>query len=62
MYRTIAIRPEVFEKMLSVKSLYEQDFSRKVSWSEFLISLATGYCLGRAVVMNENSYKLTFDD
>ena len=60
-FRNIPLRLPDYEALLRVKNLYEKDFHRKVKWSEFIMTLATGYCLGRAVVLNEDKFRLTID-
>lgn len=53
-YRSIALSEKDYARIEATKRLFEQDFSRKVTWNEFILALATGYVMGRAILLNED--------
>ena len=53
MRKIIALDEKQFRRLQKVKEMYAEDFDRdKVPWGEFLESLATGYFIGRAVILS----------
>ncbi len=61
-FQTVPVRSEDYEKLSRAKEIYERDFHKRVSWSDFLISLATGFCLGRSLLSNENKFNLLMEE
>ena len=61
-FRNVPLRSEDYEKLCRAKILYERDFHKRVSWSDFLISLAVGFCLGRSLLVNENKFNLLLEE
>jgi hypothetical protein len=57
-YKNIPVKECDYIKIKQVKALLEKDFDTTFSWSSFMILLATSYCVGKAVFMNEDKYTL----
>jgi len=49
-YRQIPVKLEDFEKLLIIKGIYEENAKEKITWSQFFMSLGTGYCVGMAII------------
>lgn len=60
-YQMIAVRKDDFGKIEAVKKYFEADFKRKVTWTEFLIILATGYVMGSQIMHNEDVLRLEIE-
>lgn len=60
-YKSIALRVEDYERVRAVKNAFEEDFSRRVSWNEFFLSLSTGYMMARHVMENEDKMLIETD-
>ncbi len=61
-FRNIPIRERDLEKIERAKIIFEKDFHGRVSWSDFFMTLVTGYCLGRSVLVNENKFNLLLEE
>ena len=62
MRKIIALDEKQFHRLQKVKELYTEDFDRdKVTWGEFLESLAVGYFVGRAVLIEETRVRIPED-
>ena len=61
-FRNVPVRSDDYEALEMAKNLFENDFHRTASWSDFLISLATGYCMGRSLLLNESKFNLLVED
>lgn len=57
-YRQIPVRFDDFDKLISVKSFYEEYSGQRINWSDFFVNLATNYCFGIAMVF-KGKYDLT---
>ena len=62
MRKIIAVDEKRYHRLKKVKELYEEDFDREnVTWGEFIESLATGYFIGRAVLIEEARVRIPED-
>ncbi len=61
-FQNIPVRSDDYQKLKRAKILYERDFHNQVSWSDFLMSMATGFCLGRSLLTNENKFNLLLEE
>ncbi len=61
-FRNVPVRTDDYAKMERAKILFERDFHRQVSWSDFFLSVVTGYALGRSILSNENKFNLLLEE
>jgi len=61
-FRNVPVRSDDYEALEIAKQLYENDFHRQVTWSDFLMSLATGFCIGRSMLLNESKFNLLVEE
>lgn len=61
-YKTLGIEADEVTKLKRVKELFEEDFRKRTSWTEFVMSLAVGYCIGRSILLNENVVRLVEEE
>ena len=61
-YKSVAIREEDSAVLEATKDIYEKDFGRKISWSEFFRTLCMGYCVGRTLVMADDKMVIAVTD
>ncbi len=53
--KTISLRRGDYDKLIRIKELYEYDKGCRIDWSDFFLTLALSYYLGRG--LNEQTWK-----
>jgi len=61
-FKNVPVRSEDYEKLERAKMLFERDFHKRVSWSDFMLSMVTGFAMGRSILANENKFNLMIEE